>query len=74
VHNLLEEAGRLEQNAQNLLNNQKPQEAGAMARAADALLAACDHSIQRVLIASGRVAAPLAPPPGGPEPPPPPQP
>jgi hypothetical protein len=72
VHNLLEEAGRLEQSAQNLLNSQKPQEAGAMARAADALLAVCDHSIQRVLIASGRVAAPLGPPPGGPEPPPPP--
>jgi hypothetical protein len=74
VHNLLEEAGRLEQNAQNLLNSQKPQEAVSMARAADALLAACDHSIRRVLIASGRVAAPIPPPPGGPEPPPPPQP
>lgn len=69
---LLDESGRLQQDAQNLLNNQKPQEAGAMARAADALLAACDHSIQRVLIASGRLAAPFAPAPGGPEPPPPP--
>ncbi len=74
VHNLLEEAGRLEQNAQNLLNSQKLQEAGSMARAADALLAACDHSIQRVLIASGRVAVPLPPASGGPPPPPPPQP
>lgn len=70
VRNLLEEADRLKQNAQNLLNSQKPQEAGAMARAADALLAACDHSIQRVLIASGRVAAPPSPPLGSPEPPP----
>jgi hypothetical protein len=74
VHNLIEEAGRLEQNAQNLLSGQKPQEAGPIARAAEALLAACDHSIQRVLIASGRIAVPLAPPPGRPEPPPPPQP
>ena len=74
VHNLLEEAGRLEQNAQNLLNSQKLQEAGSTARAADALLAACDHSIQRVLVASGRVAAPLPPASGGPPPPPPPQP
>jgi hypothetical protein len=74
VHNLLEEADRLERSAQNLLNSQKPQEAAAMARAADALLAACDHSIQRSLIASGRVAAPPAPPFGGPPPPPPPPP
>ena len=52
MHNLLEEAGRLEQNAQNLLNSQKLQEAGSTARAADALLAPCDHSIQRVLVRS----------------------
>ena len=69
VHNLLEEAGGLEQNAQNLLNSQKLQEAGSTARAADALLAACDHSIQRVLVASGRGAAPPPPPSGGPPPP-----
>jgi len=74
VHNLLEEAGRLEQKAKNLLNSQKPQEAGSTARAGDALLAACDHSIQRVLVASGRLAAPLPPLSDEPEPPPPPQP
>jgi hypothetical protein len=74
VRSLLDEAGRLQQTAQGLLNSGKAQEAGATARAADALIAACDHSIERVLIASGRMAAPLAPPAGGPEPPPPPPP
>jgi len=59
---LLEESGRLEQNAQALMNSQKPEQAGATARAADALLAACDHSIQQALIASGRVDAAAAPP------------
>jgi hypothetical protein len=71
---LLEESWRLQRSAQNLLDSQKPQEAGATARAADALLAACDHSIERLLIASGRMAAPLGPQPAGSEPGPPPQP
>lgn len=75
VHRLVEQAGQMERNAQNLLNSGKPQQAEAVARAADALLAACDHSIQRVLIASGRATmAPPPPPPAGPEAPPPPQP
>jgi hypothetical protein len=64
VHRLLQESARLQQSAQNLLNSQKPEQAGAMARAADALLAACDRSMERALIASGRVGAlPATPPP-----------
>jgi len=64
VHRLLQESARLQQNAQNLLNSQKPEQAGATARAADALLAACDRSVERALIASGRVGAlPVTPPP-----------
>jgi len=63
VHRLLQESTRFQQKAQNLLNSQKPEQAGAMARAADALLAACDHSMERALIASGRVGAPAATPP-----------
>jgi hypothetical protein len=74
VHRLLEQSSRLEQNAQTLMNSQKPEQASATARAADALLAACDHSIQRVLIATGRVDAAFAPPPPAPPPPPPPRP
>lgn len=74
VHRLLAESSKLEQKAQSLMNDQKPEQAGATARAADALLAACDHSIQQVLIATGRVDAAGAPPPPAPQPPPPPQP
>jgi len=73
VHRLLAESSKLEQDAEGLMNSRKPHQAGATARAADALLAACDHSIQEVLIATGRVDAAAAPPPPAPQPPPPPQ-
>jgi hypothetical protein len=75
VRPLLVKSARLEQRAQSLLTANKPEEASAMARASDALLAAADHVEQRALIANGMIPAQPAPPPPGPglaAPPPPP--
>ncbi len=64
VNSLMEESRRLQQRAQTLLNDNKPQNASLIAGAADALLAAADHIEQRALIASGMVPAQPGPPPG----------
>lgn len=74
VNSLMEESNRLQQRAQTLLKDQKPQQASAIAGAADAMLAAADHMEQCALIASGMVPAQAGPPPppGGFGPPPPP--
>jgi hypothetical protein len=74
VRPLLVKSARLEQRAQSLLTANKPEEASAVARASDALLAAADHVQQRALIASGVIPAQPAPPPppDGTAPPPPP--
>jgi hypothetical protein len=71
VRVLINESGQLEQRAQSLAAN-KPEQAGAIARAADALLAAADHYVRRAWIASG-LAPPSPPPPPRPKrlPPPP---
>lgn len=77
VRQLLEQSGRLQQRAQSFLTANRPEQASAMARASDALLAAADHIEQRALIASGVIRAqsapsPSPPPAGGPAGPPPP--
>jgi hypothetical protein len=75
IRALLLRSARLQQRAQSLLIMNKPEEASAMARASDALLAAADHVEQRALIASGVIPAQPAPPPpisGMAAPPPPP--
>jgi hypothetical protein len=73
VRALIELSRQFEQRAQTLLAANKPEQAGAMTRAADALLAASDHFVRRAWIASG-VALPTPPrpppPPPGPKGPP----
>jgi hypothetical protein len=64
---LIREAAQLEQRAQSVVAN-KPEQAGALARAADALLAAADHYVRRAWIANG-LAPPPPPRPKGPPPP-----
>ena len=84
AHALVAQSQQLQQRAQTLLAASKPEEAAAIARASDALLAAADHLERRDLIASGRIPSasgpegpgvgPAAPPPAdqGTAPPPPP--
>jgi hypothetical protein len=72
IRPLLARSARLQQRAQSLLTANKPEEATAMARASDALLAAADHVEQRALIASGTIPTPPPPPNGATPPPPPP--
>jgi hypothetical protein len=54
VRRLVDESGRLQQNAKILMSNNKVDEADATIRAANALLGACDHSMSRVLLPTGR--------------------
>ena len=68
VRALIEQARRFEQSAQAMLVANQPEQAAAMARAADALLAAADHFVRRAWIASGVLLPPRPPPPPPPEP------
>lgn len=71
VRALTELSRQFEQRAQTLLAANKPEQAGAMTRAADALLAASDHFVRRAWIASGvALPTPPGPPPPGPKGPP----
>jgi hypothetical protein len=78
VRVLIVQSRKFNQNAQTLLAANKPEQAGEMARASDALLAAADHLVRRAWIASGVPLPPRPPPPppprpkGPPAPPPPP--
>ena len=69
VRRLINESTHYEQQAQALLARQRPSQAGASARTADALLAAADHLTEPALSGAGRDATPSPPPPAGPEPP-----